>query len=105
MWPLPLPKRSGVATDSEYGPVTLPDFASEVDRRVAENTGNGGWDNGPVSICDEVAEELVDVAGWLRGLEQYEMTPEQRHRIDTIVADASLIWDAVAELKATYRPG
>ena len=81
------------------------DYGSEVDRRVEANTGNGGWSKGPEAICDETAEELVDVAGWLRGLEQYEMTPEQRHRIDTIVADASLIWDAVAELKVTYGPG
>lgn len=83
--------------------MTLPDYSSEVDRRVEANQGNGGWDNGPESICDEVAEELVDVAGWLRGLEDYPMTPEQRHRIDTIVADSSLIWEAVAELKATYK--
>lgn len=83
----------------------MTDYSSEVDRRVAANTDNGGWDNGPESICDEVAEELVDVAGWLRGLERYPMTSEQRFRIDTIVADSSLIFDAVAELKATYGPG
>lgn len=79
------------------------DYASEVDAQVERNDGAGGWDNGPEAICDEVSEELVDVAAWLRGLERYDMTPEQRHRIDTIVSDASLIWEAVGELKATYH--
>lgn len=60
------------------------DFSAEVDRRCSESRGSDGGDNGPGSVCDEAADNLVEVGARLRCLEDYAMTPEQRHRIDTI---------------------
>ncbi len=84
------------------GLASEPTYSDEVEAQVERNDGAGGWDNGPEAICDEMAEEMVDVAAWGRGLDQYPITPEQQAILDLIVGDAGLIWEAIGRLKDTY---
>lgn len=77
-------------------------YHQAVDEQIAANAGNGGWQQGPVKICAEMAEEACDIAAWSVGLEDYPMTREQSERLATIVNDAALIWAAVMRLKDSY---
>lgn len=79
------------------------DYAAEVDRRVEANQGNGGWDNGPESICDEAIEETVDTAAWLRGLDGYPKPAGADDLIATIALDAALLFEAVHRLRDLYQ--
>lgn len=81
----------------------MSEYLEQVEAQVEANDGAGGWDNGPESICAEMMEEIVDLAAWGRGLDGYPMSSEQQHRIEVIVSDAALIFDAVNELRDTYR--
>lgn len=85
-------------------------YADAVERKVeaaAERIRRGeqvnGWDRGPEFICEQAAQEPVDVAGWLRGLEQHEMPPRAEELIDVIVGDAALLFDAIRELGRLYE--
>lgn len=80
-------------------------YADEVDAQVARNEGRGGWDRGPLAIIAEAAEEQVDTAAWLRGLDQYPMTACQRDRIERIVNDSRLIWEELGELRRSLGVG
>jgi hypothetical protein len=78
-------------------------YADEVDAQVARNEGRGGWDKGPAAIVAEAAEEAVDIAAWLRGLDEYPMTAGQLDRVERIVNDSRLIWEELRELARAYR--
>ena len=78
-------------------------YELEVERQVARNVGRGGWARGPQAIIAEAAEETVDVASWLRGLDGYPMTASQLDRIERIVGDAKLIYEELRELAQSYR--
>lgn len=72
-------------------------------KRIKQGQQVDGWGCGPTRICQEAADECVDVAGWLRGLEQHEMPPRAAELIDVIVGDAALLWDAIRELGRLYE--
>lgn len=84
-------------------------FDAEVDAKV-EATGKAvaagdhpdGWGQGPERICAEAQDETCDIAGWLRGLDRYPMSAEQQMMVDTIVADAGLLYEAIQLLTETY---
>jgi hypothetical protein len=78
-------------------------YADEVDTQVARNEGRGGWDRGPQAIIAEAAEEAVDIAAWLRGLDQYPMTAGQLARVERIVGDAKLLWEELSDLSRSYE--
>jgi hypothetical protein len=78
-------------------------YSDEVDAQVARNEGSGGWERGPLAICQEAAEEAIDIAAWLRGLDGYPMTGAQLDRIERVVGDSRLIWEELRELAQTFR--
>ena len=87
-------------------------FADAVERkieRIGQMVARGDHADGrlktPAEIIEEMADEQVDTVGWSRLLDGYPMTAEQQGMIDTIVSDASLLWDAIERLKATYGEG
>lgn len=71
--------------------------------RIRRGEQVDGWSLGPERICREAADEVVDLAGWLRGLEQHEMPPRAAELIDVIVGDAALLFDAIKELGRLYE--
>lgn len=91
--------------------VTQTRYTDAVDAKVAEAADRikagrqvDGWALGPARICQEAADEAVDIAGWLRGLEQHELPPRAAELVDVITGDAALIWDAIQELGRLYGP-
>lgn len=76
---------------------------AEAAERIEAGRQVDGWALGPARICAEAADECLDIAGWLRGLEQHEMPPRAAELVDVICGDAALLWDAIQELGRLYE--
>lgn len=85
-------------------------FAEAVERKVEQVTVDiatgravDGWAKGPLFICDQAGDEPIDVAGWLRGLDEFPKPPGAEDLIATIVGDAALLYDAIDRLRQMYE--
>ena len=78
-------------------------FADAVEAKVESSAGVNGWRHGPTHICGQAIEETVDVAAWLRGLDEFEKPAGAEDLIAMITGDAALLFEAIERLKATYE--
>lgn len=93
----------------QYGTLNVVDkprqpgrFELEVDEKVARSEGVGGWQHGPVFICDQANEETVDIPAWLRGLDEFPKPAGAQERIARIHRKAAELFDEIEELKGLY---
>lgn len=77
-------------------------YADAVEAKIEASVEVGGWAKGPAAICAEATEEAIDIAAWLRGLDGYPKPGRAEGLIDTIIADAALLYDAIRELGRLY---
>lgn len=67
-------------------------YRAAVEARVEANAGLGGWKQTPEKIAAEVSEELVDVAGWLQGLEYSSLSYKEQALVDRLEDGAQSLW-------------
>mgnify|MGYP000718701008 CR=1 FL=1 len=77
-------------------------FADAVESKVETSAEVNGWRHGPAHICEQAIEETVDIAAWLRGLDEFEKPAGAEDLIATVTGDAALLFEAVGRLKGMY---
>lgn len=79
--------------------VKIETIAAQIDAGLHED----GWAKGPDYICEQAADEPVDVPGWLRGLDLYPKPDGAEELIALIASDAGTLFEAIGRLRGMYR--
>jgi hypothetical protein len=74
-------------------------YHAAVEARVEANVGLGGWKQPPEKIVAEVSEELVDVAGWLKGLDYGSLSYKEQELVDRLEDGACSLWYEAERLR------
>ena len=78
-------------------------FDRDVEEKVARSKNVNGWARGPVFICEQAAEEPVDVPAWLTGLDLYPKPAGVDEHVARIHRKAAELWAEVEALKERYE--